>query len=378
LKINQTHKKSIAVLGIKGLPSKGGGERVAEAIIYKALQEEFDVTVYGKKNYCENFSKPDNLKLVLINQLNGKHLSAISFGLLSALHALLFGKYNLIHLHYADFGFLVPLLRLRFKVIGTSHGAEYNRDKWNRFAKMCFRVFEALFVRYVNVCTSVSKPLAKYYGRQYGRVVAYIPNGIFTEEGIIQADASVLRNHGLKSEDYILFCAGRIIPSKGCDIFLKAVREVRLDVPIVVVGDRSGDLKYKNYLEDLATNRVTFIDFIASKQELFQLISHCRYFVFPSAYEAMSIMLLEVALLKKGIICSDIPENYEAVDQNALYFRSDDYHDLAKKIQYAFEHHEEMPLLGEKAYEWVCKHRNWATLTEEYMKLYRFFVEATD
>jgi len=371
LKANRTHKKSIAVLGIKGLPSKGGGERVAEAIIYRALQENYDVTVYGKKDYCENFDKPDNLKLVLINQFKGKHLSASSFGLLSALHALLFGKYDLIHLHYADYGFIVPLLRLRFKVIGTSHGAEYNRDKWNRFAKMCFRVSEALFVRYVNVCTSVSKPLAKYYRKQYMRDIWYIPNGIFTEEGSIEKNDLVLNKYALKNDDYILFCAGRIIPSKGCDLFLKAVRDVRLDIPIVVVGERSGDLEYKKYLEDLATDRVIFIDFIDSKYELYQLISHCKLFVFPSTYEAMSIILLEVALQKKCIICSDIPENIEAINKNALFFRSEDYQDLGNRIQYAFEHEEEMRLLGEKAYEWVCKHRNWATINEEYMKLYR-------
>ena len=370
MKTNRTHKKSIAVLGIKGLPSKGGGERVAEAIIYRALQENYDVTVYGKKDYCEIFDKPDNLKLVLINQFSGKHLSASSYGLLSALHALLFGKYDLIHLHYADYGFIVPLLRLRFKVIGTSHGAEYKRDKWNRFAKTCFRVFEILFVRYVNVCTSVSESLAEYYSKQYGRDIAYIPNGIFTEEGNIEKNDSILIKYTLKNEDYILFCAGRIIPSKGCDVLLKAAREIRLDIPIVVVGDRNGDLVYKKYLEDLATDRVVFIDFIASKSDLFQLISHCRLFVFPSAYEAMSIMLLEAALLRKGIICSDIPENIEAINKNALFFRSEDYQDLGNRIQYAFEHEEEMRLLGEKAYEWVCKYRNWATINEEYMNLY--------
>lgn len=160
-------------MGIKGLPSKGGGERVAEAIIRRAIDENFKVYVYGKKSYCEKFNNLDNLKLILIRNLQGKHLSAFSYGIFSAFHALLFGKYDLVHLHYADFGYVVPLLRLRFKVIGTSHGAEYHRDKWGNLAKVCFRLFEIQFVKFTNISTSVALALAGYYREKYRRKILY-------------------------------------------------------------------------------------------------------------------------------------------------------------------------------------------------------------
>ena len=148
---NKQTKKHIAVLGIKGLPSKGGGERVAEAIIDSTVKNGFEVTVYAKKSYNPKEKLPDHVNIILIPDLKGKHLSAFSFGFFSAIHALFFGKYDLIHLHYADFGFIVPILRIRYKVIGTSHGAEYNRDKWGRFAKFSFKIFEKLFCRFLTV-----------------------------------------------------------------------------------------------------------------------------------------------------------------------------------------------------------------------------------
>ena len=138
----------IAFIGAKGLPAKGGGERVVEAIVDRLIKNGVDVTLYGKKNYCEPKNIPYDLNLVSVRTIRGKHLNAFSFGLFSALHAIFFGNYDLIHLHYADFGYLAPLLRLKFRVIGTSHGSEYKRDKWNILAKLFFRISEILEIRW--------------------------------------------------------------------------------------------------------------------------------------------------------------------------------------------------------------------------------------
>ncbi len=362
-------KGSIAVLGIKGLPSRGGGERVAEAIIKAAVAGGYEVTVYGKRSYCETASHSGTFRLVLVEDFRGKHLNPFLFGLLSVVHALLYGRYDMIHLHYADFGYLVPLLRLRFKVIGTSHGAEYNRDKWNRAAKLFFRLAEVLFVKFTHICTSVSKPLAEYYMSRYRRPVIYIPNGIDFAETDGKHLKAVNRD-GLNKGEYILFAAGRIIPSKGCDLLLKANNKLGLAIPLVIVGDKNGDPGYDTYLKSLASSNVRFIDFISSKDDLFALISNCRFFVFPSQYEAMSVMLLEVASLRKGIVCSDIAENVEAIDNNGVYFKSGDAEDLAEKIAYAVYNQEEMDALGVEAYEWVKRNRNWQDLTARYLALF--------
>ncbi|OGL43402.1 MAG: hypothetical protein A2042_07430 [Candidatus Schekmanbacteria bacterium GWA2_38_11] len=368
--IKSQPKKHIAVIGAKGLPSKGGGERVAEAIIKKALTKGFKVSVYGKRDYCGDYSTHNNLELILISDLKGKHLSAFSFGFFSTIHALLFGKYDLIHLHYADFGYLAPLLRLRFKVIGTSHGAEYNRDKWSRIAKLCFKLFEILFVKYVNVCTTVSKTLAEHYAKKYNKNVLFIPNGVDFDSINFSSNESY-KNNRFPFDKYILFCAGRIIQSKGCDILLKANRQLGLKVPLVIIGDKESDLSYKQYLESLAEPNVVFINFIKSKEDLFEIILQCKFFIFPSTYEAMSMMLLEVASLKKGVICSDIPENRDAIGKNAIYFKSGDSNSLAEKLLYALEHEDEINTLGQKAFDWVRINRNWDKITETYIDLYK-------
>jgi glycosyltransferase involved in cell wall biosynthesis len=362
-------KKHLAVMGIKGLPAQGGGERVAEAIIDAALANGYRVTLYAKKSYLQKDILPKNLKVVSIYDLPGKHLNAFSFGMLSALHALFCRNFDFIHLHCADFGYIVPLLRLRYKVIGTSHGAEYHRDKWGRIAKWCFQLFEIPFVRLTNVCTSVSKSLAEYYSQKYGKDVLYIPNGI----NPYQAQGANVSGKYSLPPDYILFCAGRIIPSKGCDLLLEANRRLGLKVPVVVIGDMYSDAAYKKHLLDLAEPNVIFLDFISSKDELFELIRNCRFFVFPSSYEAMSMILLEVASLKKAIVCSDIPENVEAIGPNAVYFASANISDLQEKIEYALSYPEKMTQMAEAAYSWVMQHRQWQKITKSYLELYEGF-----
>ena len=63
----------------------------------------------------------------------------------------------------------------------------------------------------------------------------------------------------------------------------------------------------------------------------------------------MSMMLLEAASLQAPIICSDIPENKIMMQDNVLYFRSEDAIDLANQIQWALAHPGEMSSLGRNA-----------------------------
>jgi len=366
-------KAHIAIMGIKGLPSKGGGERVAELIIEKYVKSGFKVTVYGKNDYNELAKIKYDVNVINIPYIKGKHIGPFSFGLLSAFHALIFGNYDLIHLHYADFGFIVPLLRIRYKIIGTSHGAEYNRDKWNSFAKLFFKLVEPLFVKYVNICTCVSAELKKYYELKYKRQVYFIPNGIKISGNDYKENSYILDEYNLPNL-FCLFAAGRIIPSKGCDLLLKAFYPLHNGIPLVIIGDLEWNQNYKLYIKGLANKNVIFINFIADKDLLFKIISKCSFFVFPSTYEAMSMMLLEVASLKKGIVCSDIIQNKDAIGDNAVYFKSGDIVDLRNKLTFAMENIELMDSIGLKAFTWIKENRNWDKISNNYLALISYLL----
>jgi len=161
------------------------------------------------------------------------------------------------------------------------------------------------------------------------------------------------------------------IPSKGCHLLLKAFREIKPDIELHVVGNLDVMPGYARELRELADERVKFIPFIDSRQDLFRIIKGALLFVFPSALEAMSMMLLEVAAIGTPILCSDIPENRAVLEESTLYFKSANMEDLKSKLAWALEHMDTMEKLGYAAQALVKQNYLWDKIVNQYEELYQ-------
>jgi glycosyltransferase involved in cell wall biosynthesis len=360
----------IAYIGVKGLPSQAGADRVVEALV-RRLSARHDVTVY-----CSRFVVPpdatfSSVELVRVPVVRGKHAHAASLFLLSALHALCRRDFDLIHLHNAEASFVLPLLKLKYKVVATSHGQAYTRDKWGKIAKLLMRMADWPYIRLADGVTSVSKPLAEYYTDRYKRVVQYIPNGIGQEDTDIdlRRAQSLLSSYGVEPGGYILFAAGRIIPTKGAEHLLEAYRALATELNLLVVGDTSQVPAYERMLHELADARVVFVPPV-NKALLLDLARLARFFVFPSTVEAMSMMLLEAASTGVPIISSDIPGNVAVLPQQALFFKNGDAGELRDKMEWALQHPDQMQELGAGARGWVVENFQWDSIVKQYEQLY--------
>ncbi len=76
----------IAFVGVKGLPSRGGAERVVEAITDR-LKGKYELTVYCNSRYTPKGAIFPGVRLIRVPTLKGKHLQPFSLFILSALHA---------------------------------------------------------------------------------------------------------------------------------------------------------------------------------------------------------------------------------------------------------------------------------------------------
>ncbi len=361
----------IAFLGIKGLPSRWGADRVVEALVQQ-LRASHDITVYCNSRVTPRDFQMPGVRLVRLPVPPGKHLEPTSLFTLSALHAVALGGYDLVHLHNAEACFVAPLLRLRYPVLGTSHGPAYARAKWGWLSQKMIRLADHFYGRFPHLLTCMSLPLSKEYEGKHRRVVHYIPNGVEPDPPVNLAAASAtLQAHGVTEDGYILFAAGRLDPTKGCHLLIEALGRVEDNLRLVVVGNPETAPTYCEDLRRRADHRVTFIPFIESKAELFGLVSKARFFVFPSTVEAMSMMLLEVASLGVPALCSDIPENSGALGEHALYFRSGDSADLAAKLKCVLDHPEHLERLGRSAQQWVRENNSWGQIAKQYDELYR-------
>lgn len=365
-------KKSIAFFGIKFYPSKGGTSRVAESII-RELKDDYDITIYCYSD-PEAGSYLDRVKVIQLPKIPLGPFGVFTYYALCCLHILLFGNYDLIHVHKTDAAFFIRPLSWKSKIIATSHEAPYKRDKWKFIGKTYFRLMESLFMRSPATLTSVSKPLAEYYQRTFNREVNYLPNGVDIDprRDFAAADACLAR-HGVEGE-FIFFAARRIMSTKGCHTLLKAMQAVGYKGTIVIAGEDSHGTAYMESIRSLAkTLNVKFIGFISSKPMLMALIARAKFFMFPSEIEGLSLMLLEVA--SNGatpLICSDIPENTQVfTDKEVLFFRNKDVNDLAEKFNWAQQHPEEMAERMERAEAFVRQNYASEISVARYNKLYK-------
>jgi len=354
-------KPKIAVIGLKGLPAYGGAATVGENII-EQLKYKYDFIVYATASHTDYDSGEYNgyKQIVWPDFLPGK-LNIIYYYLISTLHCFL-KKYDAIHLHHNVTGTINLFLRIKYKTIYTSHSTEV-RENFKSISKI-INYSEYLAVKYSNIATAVAKRTYEKFKKIRSKNVEYIPNGV---NEIDIDNLSKIR------DKYIMFAAGRILPSKGLHILLKSMDELNATFKLKVAGDMEYSPDYKKGIKELSKDlNIELLGLIKNKNRLFSYVNKADFFVFPSSIEAMSMMLLEVASVKTPLICSDIQENKDLFNEKeVLFFEVDNYGDLASKIKWAIANPQEMNKMSELAYKKVKTNYLWKDIANRYDKLYR-------
>ncbi|MES2678872.1 MAG: glycosyltransferase family 4 protein [Bacteroidota bacterium] len=354
----------VAVIGLKGLPANGGAATVGQSIINE-LKADYDFTVLSVSSYTHLKSGPyEDYQQVVFRGFGRGGLNTFLYYLRCAFFCIRH-KFDLIHLHHAESGFIVLLLKLRSKVVVTFHGVFLREDpKFSKFQNGFFRFSERLNVKFANKVVSVSEPDSNFIFDKYKRKIRYIPNSIRICNDI--ADARPEQN------PYIFFAAGRIYEIKGLHLLLKAAAKMQLPTQIIVAGSLDQVQSYKDEIISLSKGmNVIFLDLITDKEKLLNLLAHAEFFVFPSLTEAMSIMLLEAVSTKVPVIASDIPSNKTIFnDSELLFFRSNDINDLEEKLRHAVANKTDMAMRAGNAYSRLIKEYTGEIVGAQYREIY--------
>ena len=357
-------KPKVAMIGLKGLPAFGGAATVGENIIDQ-LKDEYEFTVYSVSSHTErDTGEYIGTKQIVFNSLPVVGLNTFWYYVKSTIHALLFGDYDLVHLHHRDAAFIVPFLKLRYKVLITTHQFHDVVDKWKKI-RFYFELQERFFVKYANEVSCVSLNEKRIIRKKIGLDAHYIPNGVNIRTKIREPEEV--------DRGYLMFAAGRIIPIKGLHTLLKALNEVDFGGKVFVAGDIQQVPDYKRKVMQISDDLdVNYLGLIKSKKKLFGYLKGARFFIFPSEMEAMSTMLLEAASVKVPIICSNIVENKDIFnDEEVLFFDVGDACDLSEKIEWARKNQEEMIEKAERAYTKLKENYTWEEISEKYSSLYK-------
>jgi glycosyltransferase involved in cell wall biosynthesis len=193
-----------------------------------------------------------------------------------------------------------------------------------------------------------------------------IHNGVDTDEF---RPAPVPRHGlGLPEGMLVLFIGDIKTPRKNLDTLLRAMVSVR-DATLIVVGSVSGS-PYPRLAAELGLEaRVWFLGF---RRDVPQLMQAANLFVFPSRYEACSLVLLEAAASGLPIIAARTTGGTELLtsDCSVLIEHPEDVVELAAALSRLLELPAELERMGHAARS-VALANSWQAMAHQYLRLYR-------
>ncbi len=272
-------------------------------------------------------------------------------------------KYDIIHCHFIIPG--GPLAWLVSKSAGvpfiiTCHGSDvpgYNPDRFKLMHKVLLPPWRFL-LRRTPLLTSPSESLKSLILEKYPRAkVNVIPNGIYTE----------LFGKGPK-EKSILMCS-RILPRKGFQYAIEAVKDMELDWQVHVVGEGP----YLPELKRLAENSKTTIKFWGwldkNDPKFYELFNKSSIFVFPSEAENFPAVLLEAMSAGMAIITSTAGGCPEVVGKAGLLVEPRNTEGIRKMLVKLVDSDQLRKQLGKAALK-RAQQFNWKKIAQQYLSCY--------
>ena len=130
---------------------------------------------------------------------------------------------------------------------------------------------------------------------------------------------------------------GRLIPSKGLETAIKAFEKLSRKHPHLIfkiAGEGPKRDALNKLIQSLGLEEK--VTLLGQVNDIDSLLAESSFFIFPTHYEGLPGALIEAMLSKIPIICSDIPENKECVDESmCLFHRVGDSEDLAIQMERA-------------------------------------------
>ncbi|RJP76619.1 MAG: glycosyltransferase [Candidatus Zixiibacteriota bacterium] len=364
----------IAFMGIRGIPaSYSGFETFVEQVAKRLARRGHEVTVYNRSTFVLYRGRSYmGVRLVRLPTLPTKHFDSIVHTSLCCLHAL-FRKYDVVYICGVGNAPLAFLPRSRgARVLLNVDGADWQRDKWGRFARTYLRICESAATRTADAIIADARVIQDRYRQLFNVNTLFIPYGanIRRHEG-----SDVLERFDLERRKYVLF-VGRMVPENCAHTLIRAFSRVETDMKLVIVGDAPYSDEYKASLKALAGRRVVFTGYLFGEE--YQEISSGAYlFVLASGVDGTRPVLLDQMAFGNAVLVRNTPANVEVVGRYGRTFTHgpEDEQDLALQLQELIDHPEEVIALRQAAEDRVRTKYSWERVTDRYELLFQLLLE---
>jgi glycosyltransferase involved in cell wall biosynthesis len=325
------------------------------------VERGHEVTVYCRRSHYSKW--PDEylgMRLRYLPAISEKHLETLSHTALSTLGLprgsaiVCMGVGNAPVVRWLEAG--------GRRTVFNVDGADWQREKWGRFARWYLRTSERLAAGSSGFVVADAKAVQSYYEREYGRATELIPYGA---DPPADRGTPTLEKFSLRPGGYLLW-VGRLVPENAPSDFLEGVRLSGVDVPAVVVGDAPYADAYKQSLREKSTPSTIFTgyQFGAAYQ---QLTAHAGVYVLAATVGGTHPVLVEQMAAGNAILARETDSNHEVLGDAGLYWRTPA--ELSFLIKEVWPDEARRKHLGECARQRALEHYDWEVVTTRYLEL---------
>ena len=321
-----THKRSLIILGTRGIPARHGGfETFAEKLALFLVQRGWHVGVY-----CQNevetvgeritTSTWKGVELIHVDVASRGPKATLEFDWHCVRDAARRDSVSLV-LGYNGAIFL-PYLRLAGRQILTNmDGIEWKRPKWSLAVRAWFWVNEWIAAWASQRLVADHPAIADHVSTRRPRsAIATIPYG---GDPVSAASTAPILAMGLQPGGYMTSIA-RIEPDNNILTMVEAFSRKRRGLKLVVLGSLLDDNPYHRAVRAAASDEVMFPGGIYDTETIRSLRFHARTYLHGHTVGGTNPSLVEALWAGNAVIAHDNPFNRGTAGPDQFYFSDGD------------------------------------------------------
>lgn len=239
-------------------------------------------------------------------------------------------------------------------VIHTVHGFSFPSagTKFERAVYFIFEYFASKCMDALIVMNNADLIIARDRLKIPPNKIHYIPNGVLVDKYNINPGAVKFR--GLKNE-VTIGMVGRLWSQKNPICLLMAVnsliKSTHCNIKLIYIGDGELGQEIIQKAKEFSIEENVFL--AGWTNDVPKFLSTLDVFVLPSRWEGMPLSIIEAMVAGIPVIASNIPGNSDLIEDgiNGLLFESENYKDLAKKIDFLIKNYDKAAEMAAHARE---------------------------
>ena len=169
------------------------------------------------------------------------------------------------------------------------------------------------------------------------------------------------------SEKLYVFSIGRFEHKKGFDMLIRAYKQIKGDVELIIAGSGDELQKCKNLAA--SDKRIKLIGNV-SEEEKVKLYRGCEFFVLPSRIEPFGITNLQPMICRKAVLATNVGGVSEIVTKKSGMLVAPDSDSIKNGIEQMLKR-KDLKKLGENGKRFVEKNYTWDKISDRYLKIFK-------